>query len=216
MSFEVWYNPSDSLLLRVNVYDTDGPAGKPGTNLNKSGHNMLCTVRKDDRFVSLDLKPFDIYVKDDFIVSLELLKIYGESELGLALAGAGQEHYGSFRKYVSQDKWEKLDDRNMAYKLETSLLVSEKVAQRFEKRKSKKERKQQTVSGFVIFRGKMISEVQVVNNRTKELVLTDEKGRYRIPIRNNDILTFSKDGLKTKHLQIKDKFTVNVIMEPNE
>ena len=104
----------------------------------------------------------------------------------------------------------------MAYKLETSLLVSEKVAQRFEKRKTKKERKQRTVSGFVILRGRMISEVQVVNNRTKELVLTDEKGRYRIPIRNNDILTFSKDGLKTKHLQIKDKLTVNVIMEPNE
>ena len=102
--FEVFHNPSDSLLLRVNIYEDDGPVGSPNTNLNTSGENILVTVKKTDKIVWVDLKPFDIYVKNDFMVSLELLKVYGEEELGLILAAAFNK-YGSYRKYAIQDKW---------------------------------------------------------------------------------------------------------------
>jgi len=209
--FEVWYNPSDSLLLRVNIYEDDGTIGKPGTNLNTSGKNILTVVKKEDRMVKVNLSPFDIYTKSDFIISLELLKVYGEEDLGLILS-ATLNGYGSYRKYASQDKWEWLSDLNMAYFIKSQLMVSEKFADRFEKRQQKKNQKKRTVSGFVILRGKMISGVSVFNNTTKESVLSGDGGRYLIPAKKGDILTFSKEGLENFNVKITDKPTQNVAM----
>lgn len=210
--FEVWHNPSDSILLRINIYDNDGNLGSPGTNLNTSGKNILVTVKKDDRRSKVDLTPFDIYVKKDFMMSLELLKVYGDKDLGLVLS-ASFNAYGSYRKYASQDNWERISDTNMAYYVESELMVSEKQAQRFERKLEKKKRKQRTVSGFVIMKGKMISEVRVFNNSTKESVLSDENGRYIIPADENDILTFSKDGFQNFNIKITDKPTQNAVMK---
>ena len=209
--FEVWYNPSDSLLLRVNIYEDDGTIGKPGTNLNTSGKNILTVVKKEDRMVKVNLSPFDIYTKSDFIISLELLKVYGEEDLGLILS-ATLNGYGSYRKYASQDKWEWLSDLNMAYYVKSQLMVSEKFADRFEKRQQKKNQKKRTVSGFVILRGKMISGVSVFNNTTKESVLSGDGGRYLIPAKKGDILTFSKDGLENFNVKVMDKPTQNAVM----
>ncbi len=210
--FEVWHNPSDSLLLRVNIYEDDGNLGRPDTNLNTSGKNILCTVQKDDRMVKVDLRPYDIYVKDDFIVSLELLKVYGEEGLGLVLS-ATLNGYGSYRKYASQDKWEHFSDVNMAYYVASELMVSEKTAQRFERRKAKKEKKQKTVSGFVIVRGQMIAGVSVFNTTTKETVASDDKGRYIIPAKKGNILTFTKDGFHDFSFRVGDKITQNIILK---
>ncbi|NNM18699.1 MAG: carboxypeptidase-like regulatory domain-containing protein [Croceitalea sp.] len=211
-TFEVWHNPSDSLLLRVNVYDDDGILGRPGTNLNTSGQNIICTVKKDDRIVRVDLKPYDLYVKDDFIISLELLKVFGEEDLGLIIS-ATLSGYGSYRKYASQDKWERISDLNMAYYVESELMVSEKIAQRYERKVAKKKSKQRTVSGFVIHKGRMLSNVMIVNQRTKEIVTSNEKGRYTIPVKKNDILLFSKKGYNDASLKIGDKPTANALMQ---
>lgn len=210
--FEVWHNPSDSLLLRVNIYEDNGGSSKPGTNLNTSGQNILTTVRTDDKMVKVDLRPFDIYVKNDFIISLELLKIYGDEKLGLVLS-ASLNQFGSYRKYASQDNWESLSDTNMAYYVESELMVSEKQAQRFERKTEKKKKKQRTVSGFVIVRGSMISGVSVFNNTTKESALSGDGGRYLIPAKKGDILTFSKDGFQNFNVKITDKPTQNAVMK---
>ena len=210
--FEVFHNPSDSLLLRVNIYENDGPVGRPKTNLNKSGKNILVTIDNTDKIVWVDLKPFDIYVESDFMVSLELLKVYGDEELGLILAAAFNK-YGSYRKYASQDKWEHISDQNMAYYLETQLLVSEKVAQRFEKREAKKKKKIRTISGFTLRKGRMVSGVEVTNTRTKETVFTDENGRYVIAANKRDEVIFKKEGYKMMVLTVGDKPTANVIMK---
>ena len=210
--FEVWYNPSDSLLLRVNIYEDDGNLGRPGTNLNTSGKNILTMVKRDDRMVKVDLNPFDIYTKNDFIVSLELLKVFGDEDLGLILSAA-LSRYGSYRKYASQDNWERISDMNMAYHIQSELMVSEKLAQRFERKEEKRKKKQRTVSGFTISKGKMIDNVKVLNQRTKEEVLTDEKGKYVIPAKKNDILGFSKEGYKSIYIKVTDKPTQNIIMK---
>ena len=212
LQFEVFHNPSDSLLLRANIYDDDGSLGRPNTNLNTSKKNILVTVKKDDHIKWVDLQPYDIYVKDDFMVSLELLQVYGNEELGLLLAAASSR-YGSYRKYASQAKWKRINDRNMAYYLETSLMVPDKVADRYERRTAKKKKKARTLSGFTIERGRMLSNVQVLNQRTKDQVMTDEKGRYTIEVRKNDLLRFSKEGYKTLQLQVADKLTANIIMK---
>jgi len=213
--FEVFHNPSDSLLLRVNIYEDDGPVGSPKTNLNKSGKNVLVVVKKTDKIVWVDLAPFDIYVENDFMVSLELLKVYGEEELGLILAAAFNK-YGSYRKYSSQDKWERIADQNMAYYLETQLMVSEKVAQRYEKREARKKKKIRMISGFTLRKGRMITGVKVINGRTKEIVFTDENGRYSIAADKKDEILFKKDGYRPMVLTVGDKPTANIIMKTDQ
>jgi hypothetical protein len=213
--FEVWQNPSDSLLLRVNIYDSDGQLGKPRTNLNTSGKNIFCIISKDDKMVRVDLEPFDIYTKDDFLISLELLEVFGEEDLGLVLS-ATSDNFGSYRKYSSQDKWEFLSDVSMAFYLESQLMVSEKLAQRYERRVKKRKEKQETIAGFVILNGKMISEVSIFNQRTKEIRYTDDKGRYRIPAKANDVLKFSKKGFQDVYGKVGDKPTLNALMKPIE
>ena len=212
LQFEVFHNPSDSLLLRVNIYEDDGPLGRPKTNLNQSGKNITVKVKNTDKIVWVDLKPFDIYVQNDFMVSLELLKVYGDEELGLILAAAFNK-YGSYRKYASHDKWERIADQNMAYYLETELMVSEKVAQRFEKKEAHKKKKARTISGFALRKGKMVSGVEVTNKRTNEIVYTDENGRYSIGADKNDKIYFSKNGYQIMVLTVGDKPTANIIMK---
>lgn len=210
--FEVFDNPSDSLLLRVNIYDNDGPLRGPKTNLNKSGDNILVTVKKTDKIVWVDLRPFDIYVQNDFILSLELLKLYGDKKLGLILVATANQ-YGSYRKYASQDKWERFSDQNMAFYLETQLMVSNETALRFEKKKKNRKKKERTISGFTILRGKMIAGVEIINNRTNEAVSTDDNGRYTIAAKKNDKVFFRKKGYQEMVLTVGDKSIVNVIMK---
>ncbi len=216
-NFEVLKNESDSLLLRVNVYEDDGPGSKPKTNLNKSGKNVFVTIKKTDKIVWVDLKPFNIYVNGDFIISLELLGVYGDQRLELVLAAASEfNRSGSYRKYASQDKWERVADQSMAYYVETSLMVTEKRAERYDRKVKRRKLKAQTISGFAILKGRMVEGVEVTNNRTQETVITDENGRYSIPADKNDILQFRKKGYKVMALKVSDKPTANVIMKPEE
>ena len=133
--FEIWENVSDSVLVRINIYDV-GTFRLPGNNLNESRLNILHTIRKNDMFADVDLMPYSIFVKDDFIVSIELLQVYGKEEPRMALAGVSFGN-GSFRKYASQDKWEKISDKSMAFFLETSHFVSVKEAERYRRREKR-------------------------------------------------------------------------------
>ncbi len=138
--FEVWENISDSVLVRINIYDIDNSWGFPKNNLNQSTQNILHIIKKDDMFAHVDLIPFSIFIRDDFIVSIELLQVYGKEKPRMALAGVSYGD-GSFRKYASQDKWEKISNKSMAFFMETSYLVSVKEAERIRKREKKKKRK---------------------------------------------------------------------------
>ncbi len=213
LEFEVWENPSDSVLIRVNIYDLGGGLlGAPGSNLNKSQKNILHTLPKGKNIIKIDLKPYDLFVADDFFVSLELLKVYGDEELGLVLAASGREG-SSFRKYASQGEWEFVSDLHMAYYLETSPYVTQKKAKRYEKKVERVRAKKETLSGFAIFRGKMIAGVTVQNERTKETVQTDESGRYVIEAEKKDIILFSKKGYKTMVLRVSEDQFANAILK---
>lgn len=212
LEFEVWENKSDSLLLRINIYDNDGVVGRPKTNLNTSQKNILYTLKKEVSLVNIDLAPFDIYVDGDFYVSLELLKLYGDEELALVLAASDSDE-GSYRKYASQDKWHKISDTNMAYYLETSTWVSQKKARKIEAKLAQAELEQRKISGFTIFSGRMLPDVTILNNRTKETVTSNEEGRYSIHADKNDVLFFSKKGYKRLFVEIDKKDFVNVPMQ---
>lgn len=212
LEFEVWENPSDSILIRVNIYDTNGFLNRPGSNLNKSQTNILHTIPAGKNIITVDLNPFELYVDDDFFVSLELLQVYGDEKLGLVLAASGSEG-ASFRKYASQSEWEFLSDLHMAYYLETSPYVTQKKAKRYEKKVERVRAKKEILSGFAIFSGKMIAGVTVQNERTKETVQTDESGRYVIEADKKDIILFSKKGYKTMFLRVQEDPFANAIMK---
>lgn len=229
--FEVWANPSDSLMLRINVYDNDGTLARPKTNLNRSGENILYTLTRNERMVSIDLKPFEIFVENDFIISLELLQVYDSEEVGLILAAVKDlskekmqlerqgwtkvedEGHGSYRKYASQGKWERISDLNMAYTVLTSRFVDEREYERFKKKNAKKKKRTRTISGFALRKGKMVAGVEVFNTRTKETVFTDEKGRYIITAEKRDEILFKKEGYKMMVLTVGDRPTANIIMK---
>jgi len=80
--FQVLDNPSDSVQLRVNIYKTDIKSTYPGTKANKSGKSILHTLRKGESLVVIDLSYADIWVSEDFIISLELLGVYGTERVG--------------------------------------------------------------------------------------------------------------------------------------
>ena len=212
LEFEVWENPSDSILIRVNIYDTDGFLSSPGTNLNKSQKNILHILPTGRKIIKVNLNPYELYVEDDFFVSLELLKVYGNKDLGLVLTASGSEG-SSFRKYASQGEWEFISDLHMAYYLETSRYVSQKKANRYELKVERARAKKPMLSGFAIFRGKMIADVMVHNERTKETVQTDETGRYIIEADKRDIILFSKKGYKKMFVEVKGQKFANAIMK---
>lgn len=211
LEFEVWSNSNDSILVRINIYDNDGPKGRPFTNLNKSGKDILKTLKKGRGLKVVDLEPYDIYVYDDFYVSLELLKVFGDNAIDLVLA-ASDSDFGSYRKYTSQDKWRKLSDVSMAYYLNTSPYVSQKRAKRYEAKVEKTKRKLRTLSGFAIYNGSMIADVTVKNQRTKETTKTDDSGRYTIHAEKEDVILFSKEGYESMMLKVADQQFANALM----
>ena len=101
----------------------------------------------------------------------------------------------------------------MGYYLETSVLVSEKQASKIKGKKTRKSKRQSKVSGFVISSGRMLTGVEIINMRTKERVETNEKGRYEIPAKEKDILTFNAAGYQTKQFRIGKNPILNVILK---
>ncbi len=213
LQFQVVENLSDSLLLRVNIYnDNGGKQRHPGTNLNNSGRSIFCMISgRGKQRITVDLDPYNIVVEDKFIISLELVEIYGDSQPGLALA-ATPNGFGTYRRYASQDKWERIANENMAYYLKTSVLVSEKLVDRYEKKETRKKKKARTISGFALSKGKMIDGVEVTNQRTGERVKTDNKGRYTIAAKNKDKVYFEKEGYKITVLTVGKNPTANIVM----
>ncbi|WP_299324946.1 carboxypeptidase-like regulatory domain-containing protein [uncultured Maribacter sp.] len=212
IEFEVLNNNSDSLLLRANIYDVNYNRDEPGKNLNTSTKNILHTLLRNELLVKIDLEPYEIYIENDFYVSLELVKRFGNEPFALALA-ASDGNSGSFRRYASQGKWEKVSDVNMAFYVETTYLVSQEKARKYETKIEKAKLKKRTVSGFTISGGKMISNVAVYNKRTKEVTSSDHSGRYTIHAIKNDILIFSKSRYKKVLVEIGKQQFANAILQ---
>ncbi|WP_423998966.1 carboxypeptidase-like regulatory domain-containing protein [Maribacter sp. IgM3_T14_3] len=234
LEFEILENLSDSLLLRVNVYDIGDNDGGPNQNLNKSNKNILYTLKKHEVIVKIDLEPYNILVNSSFYISLELVKRYNNKPVGLVLAAADKndEHVkrtnkkpiglgmtipekskGTYRRYSSQGKWIKVSNINMAFYLETKQLVSKDKAKKIEGKQKKDREKRRIVSGFTISGGKMVSNVAVYNKRTKEVTSSDHSGRYTIHAVKNDILIFSKNRYKKVLVEIGKQQFANAILQ---
>ncbi len=209
-SFRVLENPSDSLLLRINIYN--GKEGIPKSNLSNA--NILHLLKTKNGKVTIDLRPYHIVVYDDFIVSMELLQVYGE-KIGLVL-GANANEGISYKRYASQDTWERIRGSVMAYEVNSDVELTGKRAIRKTKKDKKKLANARSISGGVFFQGKPLTEVQVTNLNTLQKVETNEKGRYALKAEAGDVIEFNHLDMNKVLKKVTQKPFVNASMERKE
>lgn len=75
LAFKVLQNRSDSLLIRVNIYEYDG--GEPERTL--VSENILHTVSRKKGLETIPLEKYNIHADNDILVSIELVEAYGSS-----------------------------------------------------------------------------------------------------------------------------------------
>lgn len=194
-------NKADSVLVRLNFYDE--AAGLPNHKLVQQ--NILVTL-KDIGVRNVDLTPYNIEVKDDFIVSLELLQVYGDT-VDLVLLASNREGT-SYKRYASQGKWEPIGEVAMAYVLDTDYYTLAKGRYR---KKSKGERTQRLITGYVFRQGLSVPNITVINETTNETVLTDTKGIYSITAEHNDVIRFTISEEEIKRITVDDKDIVHMV-----
>ncbi|AXT51856.1 hypothetical protein D1818_13755 [Aquimarina sp. BL5] len=118
LKFNINENITDSLLVRVNVYEHKRRT--PGRNMLTS--NIYHTITKEKGEEVIDLMDYNIVVHDDIIVSLELVKVYGED---IEFSIGGSEEGISYLRYISQGHWDVHWDIGMAFSLDISYPAEE-------------------------------------------------------------------------------------------
>jgi len=97
--FFIEENFSDSIKIRLNIYKYRKK--KPRANLLHTP--VYFTITKKHGLETINIAQENIVVNSDFVVSIELIEVYGDS-IGLAISGA-KKRATSFFRNVSQDKW---------------------------------------------------------------------------------------------------------------
>ncbi|NAS13458.1 carboxypeptidase-like regulatory domain-containing protein [Poritiphilus flavus] len=214
LTFEIWDNRSDSVLIRVNFYKPDGERGFPKTNINGSGKNIYHLIKGKSSVALIDLRPYKLFVEGPFILSLELIKVYGNKPISLVLPASAQGKYThSYKKYASQDEWKLLENTAMAYTLKCTR-YSEKEKRRTRIGKVQNERrKEKQISGMVFFANKPLEGVLVTNLETSTTVTTNAQGRFSISGKKGDKISFESSGKQKLFIELDKTFTINIQME---
>jgi len=116
LSFPVLENLSDSIRVRVNVYDIDPIFRIPQNNILNT--TIYHTISRREGIERIPLSKYNIFTDTDIIVSIELIEIYGD-RLGFAVAGSANKN-ASFTRSISQDYWQPHKKEAMAFTLDVS------------------------------------------------------------------------------------------------
>lgn len=220
--FHILENPSDSVQLRINFYSPNRKGGIPGENLNKSGTNILHTVKAGTIFSVIDLKPYDLWIRDDFIVSLELLGVHGTPQVMLSLPAGDQPSGKSYRRYASQGGWETIDGAVVGFSVQATLFTDNPRHLPSPRQVRKRLGRESEISGIVFgegpsIRGQEISRpmegATVINYSRNTTVQTDKWGRYRIRVAKGDILGVSYPGKYQLILEVTEPKNFNFQMQ---
>lgn len=113
--FKIIENQTDSLKIRVNVYDYH--RRYPTEKLLKS--NLYKTIIRKDGVVSVNLEPYNLIVDNDIVIGIELIEVYGNS---IEFAVSGNEYTGaSYRRQISQDSWKRFPTIGMNFEVLASI-----------------------------------------------------------------------------------------------
>ena len=222
--FNVLHNPSDSVRLRVNIYDLADNWGTPGQNLNESGKSILHLLRAEDILTVIDLKPYDIWVRDDFIVSLELLGVYGTENISLSLPAGEVKATYSYRRYASQGSWERIGESVVGFWLQSTHYTDKSRKAAKPRQLRKREKNEREISGTVFEivtsgRSEMRSRrrgATVSNYTSNTSVITDEWGRFRIRAVKGDVLGVSYPGMYQVLVKVEDDRYYNFQLYPEK
>lgn len=213
--FYVLHNPSDSVRFRINFYkSSSSKLGYPTQNLNESGKNILYTLTGNNILAVVDLEPYDIWIKNDFIVSLELLAVYGTERVSLSLPAGQNSESASYRRYASQASWELIRGSAMGYYLQSTLYTDNERRLPKPRVVRKRQKNEREITGFVFYAGRPLKGANLRNFTTNMIVLTDTKGRYKTKVSKGDILEVSYPGLKPLMVEIEEPRNFNFQLQP--
>ncbi len=216
--FHTLENPADSVLLRINIYSPDTGAGNPGENLNQMGENILYTLRAGTLFSAIDLTPYDIWARNDVIVSLELLGVYGSDTLGLTLPAGRYPNGKSFRRFASQGSWQPIDGAVVGFSIQTTLFTDNPRRLPKKREVRKRQKIEREIYGEVFRNGPEvpgyagtypIQGASVRNYTRNKAVETDKWGRYRMMVAPGDILGISHPGYYQILVEIEEPRNLN-------
>ncbi|SFR82222.1 carboxypeptidase-like regulatory domain-containing protein [Maribacter stanieri] len=219
--FYVNENYSDSVLVRINVYK--GGTIYPEDKLLKK--NVTKMIGKSSGKVTVDLKPYNLIVDEDFSIGLELLKVYGK-RVGLVLA-ADYRPSTSYRRYVSQGQWKTFRGDAMTFYVNTSTLSDGDISQisNYSRNKTLQSsfktpiintnpiKTHRSITGFVFNNGKPVENATVQIAESLKQTQTDAYGRYTIMAQIGDVISFDYLGFeKVERTVLETIHNINVTM----
>ncbi|CAG2531988.1 TonB-dependent Receptor Plug Domain [Maribacter dokdonensis] len=214
-------NYSDSVLVRINVYK--GGTIYPEDKLLKK--NVTKMIGKSPGMVTVDLKPYNLIVDEDFSIGLELLKVYGK-RVGLVLA-ADYRPSTSYRRYVSQGQWKTFRGDAMTFYVNTSTLSEDDISQisNYSRNKTLQNsfktpiintnpiKTHKSITGFVFNNGKPVENATVQIAESLKHTQTDAYGRYTIMAQIGDVISFDYLGFeKVERTVLETIHNINVTM----
>ena len=219
--FQVMDNPSDSILIRVNIYEVNKKKALPGSNLNTSGRSILYTLRYGEIFTIIDLNPFNIWVRDDFVLTLELVGVFGTDKVGLSLPAAQKSAGRSFRRYASQGVWETIDEAVMGFTLQTTYFTDNPRKLPKPREIRRRQRREREISGQVFFVSSStvnlrsggtspLNGATITNYTRNEVVTTDRWGKYKMRVNKGDKLVVKYPGMYQIALVVVDFENLNI------
>ncbi|MBN8697607.1 MAG: carboxypeptidase-like regulatory domain-containing protein [Bacteroidetes bacterium] len=99
--FNVAFNDAGIVKFRVNIYHMKN--GIVDSIILKKP--IIAEIDKQTRVLTVDLKPYNIIVEDDFLVSLEWIEGHGSEKINFC---AGLMNGNSMFRKTSQDSWKKI------------------------------------------------------------------------------------------------------------
>jgi alpha/beta superfamily hydrolase len=99
-TFNVSYNEGDSAAFRFNLYNVKN--GLPHENILQD--NIIVRIGNKTGKIEIDLTSYNIFLHDDFIVSLEFIE--GSKNSGIVFS-AGFVNKGTYYRKASQGRWKR-------------------------------------------------------------------------------------------------------------
>ncbi|MGV6831986.1 MAG: carboxypeptidase-like regulatory domain-containing protein [bacterium] len=214
LKFNILKNLSDSLKVRVNIYNYNKRF--PQEKLLKK--NIFHTISRFKGQETIDLRPYDIRVHDDIVVSIELVKVYGDK---IDFIVSGEAFNGtSFKRYVSQDKWERFSAKQINFSLLCSTPLKRKKKSEIEELEEEYEDEAyfdeeeitteiiepnwNKIFGVLTHNNIPISGVRINIKGTNSETLTDESGQYQLKAKPGDVIEYYLAGFYPVKIIIED------------
>ncbi len=213
VKFNVLKNLSDSIKVRVNIYNYS----KRYPQEKLVSDNIYHTITARSGQETVNLTPYNIKVDDDIVVSIELVKVYGNK---IDFIISGEKNGGaSFKRYVSQDKWKRFDVDCINFSVLTSILSKKSKKKNQEEDEEEIEtdiaeiqpkvlKKQipewNKIYGRLTYQNAPITDVNIIISGSNAGTKTDATGYYELNAKAGDIIQYSHVGFEAVDIVVED------------